>query len=97
MSLLRLIAYCPPQLLLVLFFAGSLDLLGGWNQTDDAMMTLIALFILAPILAMILLVKETMCYWKVRGRKALLFMSLSILIFFQAMAVDFYLLTQVRM
>ena len=100
MFVFRCLAYLPPQLLLILYFAGSYDLLGGWNQTDEALVTLIALFILSPIMAITLLAREVGGFWKTRtgkGRWKLLFITLALLLFAEALALDYYLLTQVRM
>ena len=44
MALLRAIAAILPQTLVFLLVAGSHDRLGGWNQTDDAMVTVLILF-----------------------------------------------------
>lgn len=100
MTLLRCIAYLLPQVLILLFLGGSRDLLGGWNQTDDALVTLLALFVLSPSLALTLLVIEVVRCWKNRYEqrvRAALFIGLAILFLIEAIAIDVYLLTQVRM
>lgn len=100
MILLRIIIFIIPQLLIFLFVAGSHDLLGGWNQTDNAMGTLLVLFLLSPTATLSLLIIESVHFYKaakeMRGR-LLLFIGLALCLFLEALAIDFYLLTQVRM
>lgn len=56
MGLLRGLAIALPQVLLILLAGGYFDLLGGWNHTDAAGLTLVALFIAAPVVAAVWLV-----------------------------------------
>ena len=88
-----------PQLLIGLFWAGSHDLLGGWNQTDDAMLTLLALFVLTPMTTLALLVTEVARAFKKRGTamQTSAWTSLAAVLFIEALAIDIYLLTQIRM
>lgn len=100
MPLFRVIAMVLPLLLISLLVAGSKDMLGGWNQTDNALSTVLTLFLLGPVVTLSLLVTEIVRYYKKRQGergKALLFIGLAILFFIEALAVDFYLLTQLRM
>jgi hypothetical protein len=100
MAFFRVIAMALPLLLISLLVAGSKDMLGGWNQTNDALSTVLILFLLGPVVALALLVTELVgCYKAKQGArcKAFLFIGLAILIFIEALAVDYYLLTQLRM
>lgn len=100
MPLFRVIAMVLPLLLISLLVAGSKDMLGGWNQTDNALSTVLTLFLLGPVVTLSLLVAEIVRYYKKRQGergKTLLFIGLAILFFIEALAVDFYLLTQLRM
>lgn len=100
MALLRAIAAILPQTLVFLLVAGSHDRLGGWNQTDDAMVTVLILFLLSPVLTLTLLVTEIVRHFKAkpgqRG-KILFFIGLALLLFVEALAIDYYFLTQLRM
>jgi len=58
MRLLRIIAIAMPQLLVLLMAGGYLDLLGGWNHTDAAGITLLFLALAAPVVALLWLVAE---------------------------------------
>lgn len=100
MTLLRIIVAVIPQILIFLFVAGSHDLLGGWNQTDSAMGTLLTLFLLSPSATLALLIIESLRFYqaaKEKRSKLLLFMGFSFCLFLEALAIDFYLLTQIRM
>ena len=100
MPFFRCIAIILPQLLLFLLVAGSHDMLGGWNQTDDAMGTVLILFLLSPVVTLVLLVTQIVrCYKAKQGErsKGFLFIGLAIVLFVEALAIDFYLLTQLRM
>ena len=44
MPFFRCIAMVLPQVLIFLLVAASHDMLGSWNQTDDAMGTVLILF-----------------------------------------------------
>ena len=100
MPFFRCIAMVLPQVLIFLLVAGSHDMLGGWNQTDDAMGTVLILFLLSPVMTLALLVTEIVrCYKAKQGerRKAFLFIGLAMVLFVEALAIDYYLLTQLRM
>lgn len=100
MPFFRVIALALPLLLLSLLVAGSHDMLGGWNQTDDALTTVLILFLLGPVVTLALLVTEIVRYYKAQQGeryKAFLFIGLAIIFFVEALAIDYYLLTQLRM
>lgn len=64
MPLFRVIAMVLPLLLISLLVAGSKDMLGGWNQTDNALSTVLTLFLLGPVVTLSLLVTEIVRYYK---------------------------------
>lgn len=100
MTFFRLIAVLLPQLLISLLVAGSHDMLGGWNQTSDALTTVLALFLLSPAVSLALMITEV-----VRGCKApkgercriFIFAVLAALLFVEALAIDLYFISQLRM
>ena len=99
MSVFRGAGILLPQLLLGLFWAGSHDLLDGWNQTDEAILTLLVLFIMTPLSTLGLLIFETARAFKIQGpvsQKAF-WLGLAMILFGEALAIDLYLLTHVRM
>ena len=89
-----------PQILIFLLVAATHDMLGGWNQTDDAMFTVLILVLLSPSVALALLVTEIVRCCKAikeeRGR-TFLFIGLALVIFAEALAIDLYFLSQLRM
>ena len=100
MLFFRFIALVLPLLLFSLLVAGSNDMLGGWNQTGDALTTVLILFLLGPVVTLALLVTEIVrCYKAPQGVrcKAFLFIGLEMFFFVEALAIDYYLLTQLRM
>jgi hypothetical protein len=76
------------------------DMLGGLNQTDEAMVTVLILVLLSPSVSLALLVTEI-----VRGCKAnkgerdrtFLYIGLALILFVEALAIDLYFLSQLRM
>ncbi|MET0105230.1 MAG: hypothetical protein ABW072_08805 [Sedimenticola sp.] len=89
------------QLPIVLFVAGSKDLLFGFNQTDAGFTTLVLLFLFVPIMNLFwialevrLLVVRTRAQGELASFQMLGF---AFLFFVEAIAIDLYLLTQVRM
>ncbi len=100
MTFFRCVAIALPQILILLFVAGSHDLLGGWNQTSDAMTTILALFLLSPSATLALLITEGVrCYKACRGERGrnFLFTGLAVALLIESLAINYYLLTQVRM
>jgi hypothetical protein len=100
MTLFRCVAIALPQILILLFVAGSHDLLVGWNQTGDAMTTILALFLLSPSATLALLITEVVrCYKACREKRGrnFLFTGLAVVLFAESLAINYYLLTQVRM
>jgi hypothetical protein len=89
-----------PQLLVLLLVGGSLDLLGGWNQTDGAMGTLLVLFVSVPLLTLALLVIEFVRCCRSRfgeHHRAMFNILLALGLFVESLAIDLYILSQVRM
>ncbi|MES9961572.1 MAG: hypothetical protein ABW089_14170 [Sedimenticola sp.] len=89
------------QLPIILFVAGSKDLLFGFNQTDAGFTTLVLLFLFVPIMNLFwialeirLLVVRTRALGELASFQMLGF---AFLFFVEAIAIDLYLLTQVRM
>ena len=100
MPFFRGIAIILPQVLIFLLLAGSHDMLGGWNQTDDAMGTVLILVLLSPAVTLTLLITEIVrCYKANKGERAriLLFIGLALVFFVEALAIDLYFLSQLRM
>lgn len=100
MSFFRLLAIALPLILISLLVAGSQDMLGGWNQTDDAMFTVLILVLLSPLVALALLITEIVrCRKAKKGERAriALFIGLAMIILFEALAVDLYFFSQLRM
>ncbi len=96
----RVIAMVLPQSLIFLLVAASHDMLGGWNQTDEALGTVLILLLLSPVVTLALLVTELFrCYKANKGErcKTLLFIVLAIVLFVEALAIDLYFLSQLRM
>ena len=58
MPFFRYTAMVLPQILIFLLVAATHDMLGGWNQTDDAMGTVLILVLLSPSVPLALLVTE---------------------------------------
>jgi hypothetical protein len=100
MPFFRVIAMVLPPLLIFLLVAGSHDMLGGWNQTDDAMFTVLILVLLSPNVALALLVTEIVrCCKAINGERGriFLFIGLALVLFAEALAIDLYFLSQLRM
>jgi hypothetical protein len=80
---------------------GRLDLLGGWNRTDSAFGVLILLFFVTPLATAILLVVETVRYGRHVKRgiepRSFLMPGLAILLFLEALTIDLFILSQLRM
>ncbi|MGH9960922.1 MAG: hypothetical protein ACREBC_28030 [Pyrinomonadaceae bacterium] len=95
MAAFRIIVALLPQILLLMLIGGKLDLLGGWNHTDSAFGVLITLFLVTPVATAILLIVETVKYRKVTG--SYLQSGFAVLLFLEALAIDSFILSQVRM
>ena len=100
MSFFRFVAIALPQILVLLWVGGSLDLLGGWNQTGDALSALLVLFLLNPIVTSALLVTEIVrCCKAAKSERGLSFflIGLAMVLFIETLATNYYILMQVRM
>jgi len=101
MRIFRIIIASLPQILAFLLVGGRLDLLGGWNRTDSALGVLILLFFVTPVATAILLVVETVRYFRHGKRgiepRSFLMPGLAIALFLEALAIDLFILSQLRM
>ena len=101
MRVFRIIVALLPQILLLLLVGGTLDLLGGWNHTDSAFGVLIALFLVTPVATATLLVLEIVKYRKHVKReketRSFLMPGFAIALFCEALAIDLFILSQLRM
>jgi len=100
MIFFRCIAITLPQILILLLVAGSHDMLGGWNQTSEAMSTVLILFLLSPAVALAILVTEIVrCYKANKGERGKFFflIGLESVILAEAVVIDIYFLSQLRM
>lgn len=101
MLVFRIIVALLPQILFFLDVGARLDLLGGWNRTDSALGVLILLFLLTPVATAILLVVEIVRYGihVKRGKETRSFLmpGFAILLFLEALAIDVFILSQLRM
>lgn len=101
MTILRLISIVATQVPLLYFEAGSRDLLGGFNQTDAGFSLMVTLFVLVPFLDLSWLILESRRAWRrTRDRglnRSLLLPPVALLFFFEALAIDLYILSHARM
>jgi hypothetical protein len=101
MAAFRIVVAFLPQALILLLVGGRFDLLGGFNRTDAGFSTLIALFLVTPVATLVLLVVEIVRYILLIKRKdsarSFLMPAVAIFLFVEALAVDLYLLSQLRM
>ncbi|MES9963968.1 MAG: hypothetical protein ABW116_10535 [Candidatus Sedimenticola sp. 20ELBAFRAG] len=89
------------QLPMILFIAGSKDLLFGFNQTDAGFASLVFLFFSVPVINLgwivaeiVLLVRKS----REQGQLASMQMTgIALFFFVESVAIDLYLLSQVRM
>ncbi len=89
------------QLPILLFIGGTLDLLFGFNQTSAGFDTLLFLFFVVPILNLSWLIAEIRLAVKMsRPRNWLmsfLLPGIALFFFIESIAIDLYLLSQMRM
>src|SRR3989304_7036628 len=101
MRIFRIIIASLPQILFLLLFGGSLDLLGGWNRTDTAFNVLILLFLVTPVATAILLIVEMVRYGLHVKRgiepRSSVMPGFAIVLFLEALAIDVFILSQLRM
>jgi hypothetical protein len=97
----RIVVAALPQLLLLLLVGARLDLLGGFNRTDAGFGVVVALFILTPLAVAALLVVEVVRRRKHvdqdRRARSSRMVALAIFLLLEALAVNLWILTQVRM
>lgn len=101
MNLVRGITIFLTQLTILYYISGSMDLLFGFNQTDKGIGTVMALFVLTPLLNLSWLVAEIDRSTKIFGRGKRLATALmpvvAFIFFSESLAIDFYVLSQLRM
>ena len=101
MAVFRILVALLPQVLILLFVGGKFELLGGWNHTDSGFGVLIALFLVTPLATLVLLVVEAIRYFRSVKRKyetrSFLMPAVAIFLFLEALAIDVYILSMVRM
>ncbi|MES9938345.1 MAG: hypothetical protein ABW153_18020 [Sedimenticola sp.] len=89
------------QLPIILFVAGSKDLLFGFNQTDAGFTTLVLLFMFVPLMNLFWIALEVrLMVARTRAQGSLAsfqMLGFAFLFFVEAIAIDLYLLSQVRM
>jgi hypothetical protein len=101
MGYFRAIAIILTQLPILLFYGGSHDLLFGFNQTDKGFSLMIGLFVIVPLVNLVWLSIETRKTFKktreVGFNKALPLPFVALFVFLESLAIDYFLLTQLRM
>lgn len=101
MKTLRITATVLPQLYLILLVGGMVDLLGGWNHTDSAFTVLIVLFVLTPLLALFLLVAESVITIasdrESRGNRSYRKMWFAAVLVAESIMINIFILSQLRM
>jgi hypothetical protein len=101
MTVFRIMAIFLTQLPITLYFAGTYDLLFGFNQTHAGFGTLIFLFVFVPLFNLFWLIIEiTLSVRMLKNRvRAVSFLTPIIALFFliESIAIDLYLLSQARM
>ena len=103
MVVLRIIGVVLPQLLLLQFLGSMYDFIGGWNRAPDASFIeiLIILFLLNPVVTIAWVIAEPVRYFRQgkiqNGLHCLLMTVLALLFFIESLAIDFFILTQLRM
>jgi len=75
-------------------------MLGGWNQTSEALTTVVALFLLSPVTALALLITETVKCFKTgsgKRRTAFPWIAWAVVLLVESLAIDLYFVSQLRM
>ena len=103
MVILRIIGVVLPQLLLLQFLGSMYDFIGGWNRVPGASFIniLIILFLLNPVVTIAWVIAEPLRYFRQEknknGLQCLLMTLLALLLFIESLAIDYFILTQIRM
>ena len=101
MAAFRTIVALLPQVLILLLIGGSHDLLFGLNRTDAGFGILLALFLVTPVATLVLLVVEVIRYVLQAKRKdpakSFMMPAVAIFLFLEALAVDLYIVSTLRM
>ena len=98
---MRLIASALPQILILLFLGGWLDILGGFNHTDLGFNIFMLLFLVTPVVSLIFIIVETLKYRRHvkfnQGAGSLLWRNLSIILFIETLVICLLILSTFRM
>lgn len=101
MQLLRIAGVVLPQLLALLVAGAYFDLLGGWNHGDSAFGTLMALFLLAPLSTLVLLIAEGARYIRSfrqeQRQRTVRPIILATVLLVEALALDLLIISQAKM
>jgi hypothetical protein len=100
LNIFRGILIVLTQLTIIYYIAGAHDLLFGFNQTDAGFGTLLLLFFLVPVLNLVWLGIEISLAIKLfrQTRTATFLMpAVALALLVESLAIDLYLLSQVRM
>ena len=101
--ILRISGVVLPQLLILQFLGSMYDFIGGWNRATDGsfIKVLIILFLLNPVVTMAWAIAEPVRYFRQEknqnGLRCLLMTILALLLFIESLAIDYFILTQIRM
>ena len=97
----RIIAVALPQLIIFLLLGGRFDILGGFNKTDAGTGTLVFLFLITPIIALLFLIIEIIKYRRLvrhnKGSGSLLWRNIAIFIFIESIAINLFILSSLKM
>ena len=97
----RIVVAALPQLLLLLLVGARLDLLGGFNRTDAGFGVVVALFLVTPVATTALVVVEAIRRRRQLrqegGTRSSRTLAFAIFLLLEALAVNLFILTQVRM
>ncbi len=98
---MRLIASALPQILILLFLGGWLDILGGFNHTDLGFNTFMLLFLGAPVVTFVFIIVESLKYRRhvkyEQGTGSLVWRNISIILFIETLAICLLILSTFRM
>jgi hypothetical protein len=101
LEIFRAVAITLPQLIILLILGASFDLLLGFNRTDAGFNTLLFLFVLSPVVALIWFIVETAnsirLAKRINKRVSFLLPGLAFFFFLESLAIDFYMILSFKM